>query len=204
MAEGVEGVRDPVAFYRTHAAEFDAERSRELCEKPWLDAFLAQVPKGGSVLDLGCGAGDPIKSYIAGQGFALTGLDSTPAFIELARERLPDCEWIEADMREFDLARRFDGIIAWHSFFHLTAQAQRDCIRCLAAHASANAVLMFTSGPEHGEAVNPLYGEPLYHASLSPDEYRELLAKQGFSVLRHVAEDPECGHATVWLAKRGT
>ncbi|MFY9658132.1 MAG: hypothetical protein WAK01_16395 [Methylocystis sp.] len=36
--------------------------------------------------------------------------------------------------------------------------------------------MMFTSGPAHGEAVGELYGEPLYHASLNPTEYRALLA----------------------------
>jgi hypothetical protein len=60
---------------------------------------------------------------------------------------------------------------------------------------------MFTSGPSHGEAIGTLEGEPLYHASLDPAEYRELLDTHGFDVVRHVAEDPECGGHTVWLAR---
>ena len=45
-------------------------------------------------------------------------------------------------------------------------------------------------------------GETLYHASLDPEEYRNLLADNGFAVLRHGVEDPECGGHTLWLAKR--
>ena len=36
-------------------------------------------------------------------------------------------------------------------------------------------------------------GEPLYHASLDPDEYHALLAADGFAVVAHVPEDPACG-----------
>jgi hypothetical protein len=60
---------------------------------------------------------------------------------------------------------------------------------------------MFTSGPGHGEAVGQYRGEPLYHASLSEQEYRSLLVADGFAVLDHVADDPDCGGHTVWLAQ---
>lgn len=46
-------------------------------------------------------------------------------------------------------------------------------------------------------------GDPLYHASLDPAEYRALLAQNGFAVEVHIADDPDCGGHTVWLARRG-
>ena len=60
---------------------------------------------------------------------------------------------------------------------------------------------MFTSGPAHGEAIGSFAGEPLYHASLDPSEYRSLLDRNGFDVVSQVAEDPACGGHTVWLAQ---
>ena len=60
---------------------------------------------------------------------------------------------------------------------------------------------MFTSGPSDGEAIGTFQGEPLYHASLSPDEYRALLDRHGFEVVAYEAEDPECGGHTIWLAR---
>ena len=70
------------------------------------------------------------------------------------------------------------------------------------AHAAPKAALMFTSGPQHGEAVGTFQGEPLYHGSLGPDEYRALLDAQGFDVVAYVPEDPTCGKHTIWLAQR--
>lgn len=64
------------------------------------------------------------------------------------------------------------------------------------------AALMFTSGPSHGEAIGTFEGEPLYHGSLDPEEYRSLLAENGFAVAAHAVEDQNCGGHTIWLARR--
>jgi hypothetical protein len=60
---------------------------------------------------------------------------------------------------------------------------------------------MFTSGTSFGEAMGTLEGEPLYHASLDAAEYRRLLDSNGFDVVDHVVEDPECGRHTVWVGR---
>lgn len=197
------GYRDPVEFYRDHAEQFDAVRSRTLFEKDWLDAFLALVPDGGTVLDAGCGAGEPIGRYIADAGYELVGLDMSEPLLALARQRLPDAVFYHADLRSFELDRKFDGIIAWDSFFHLAQDAQEEALHRFARHASDQAVLMFTSGTGRGEAINPMFGEPLFHASLSAADYKDKLEVLGFSVLKHVESDPNCGNRTIWLAQRG-
>jgi hypothetical protein len=103
-------------------------------------------------------------------------------------------------MRGLDLDRRFDGILAWDSFFHLGMDEQRALFPRFAMHSLPGAPLMFTSGPAEGEAIGSYRGEPLYHASLGPAEYEQLLAGNGYVVQAHVAEDPSCGQHTVWLA----
>jgi hypothetical protein len=71
-----------------------------------------------------------------------------------------------------------------------------------AEHAARSAALMFTSGREHGVAMGSFENEPLYHASLGPAEYRQLLAENGFEVVAQVFDDPGCGGHSVWLARR--
>src|SRR3974390_402653 len=47
-------------------------------------------------------------------------------------------------------------------------------------------------------------GDPLYHASLSPNEYTELLRGIGFEVIGHAVDDWETGGGrTVWLTRAG-
>lgn len=191
-----------IGLYERHAGAWDDARPRTLFERPWLDRFCALVAPGAPVLDLGCGAGDPIARYLADQGHPVTGVDTSPTLVGRAAERLPRHTWMVRDMRGLDLGSTFGGIVAWDSFFHLTASDQRSMFPVFRAHAAPGAALMFTSGPAEGEAIGSFQGEPLYHASLSPEAYRLLLAETGFDVVRHVPEDETCGGRTVWLAVR--
>jgi SAM-dependent methyltransferase len=192
-----------VGIYQRHAGAWDRLRGRGLFERGWLDKFSAHLPVGGAVLDLGCGGGEPIARHLTERGLWITGVDTSEPLLALARQRLPDHTWIAGDMRGLDLGRRYDGVVAWDSFFHLTADDQRRMFPVFARHLHAGGVLLFTSGPRHGEAIGQFEGEPLYHASLAPDEYRLLLATSGFRVVDHVADDPACGFHTVWLAQHG-
>jgi SAM-dependent methyltransferase len=191
-----------IGLYERHAGAFDAQRSRGPMERAWLDRFTALIPAGGMVLDLGCGMGEPMAAHLIGAGFAVTGVDSAPTLLGLCRARFPRQEWVLADMRGLDLGRRFAGILAWDSFFHLDHRDQRAMFAVFARHAAPGAMLMFTSGPSEGVALGCFEGEVLHHASLSPEEYRDLLEAHGFAVVDHRAEDPECGGHTVWLARR--
>jgi hypothetical protein len=94
---------------------------------------------------------------------------------------MPDQEWILGDMRSLALGRRFCGILAWDSFFHLRHKDQRTMFRIFAVHAAPAAILMFNAGFGHGEAVGSYWGDPLYHASLDASEYEALLADFGVS-----------------------
>ena len=71
-----------------------------------------------------------------------------------------------------------------------------------ARHLAPSAVLIFNSGPDYGEGVGEYRGDPLYHASLSPDEYAALLSGIDFEVIAHVVEDwKNGGGRTVWLSR---
>jgi SAM-dependent methyltransferase len=187
--------------YRKHAHAWDADRQKVWNDRIWHQRFADALAAGASVLELGCGSGWPVGRYLSERGLAVTGLDSSPEMIGLARERLPDRTWIVGDMREAALNRTFGGILAWDSFFHLDFDDQRRMFPIFAAHAGPGTMLMFNAGPEHGIAMGEYRGDPLFHASLDPAEYRDLLARNGFEIVRHIANDPEAGGRTVWLAR---
>jgi cyclopropane fatty-acyl-phospholipid synthase-like methyltransferase len=190
-------------FYQRHAHTWDRDRSRPttLMERPYLDAVTSHLRPSAAILDLGCGTGEPMASYLTECGFSVTGVDAAPAMIAICKKRYPKGVWIEADMRSLVLERRFDAIIAWDSFFHLSQDEQRAMFPVFQRHIAPNGILLFTSGPRADEHVGTMYGEELLHASLSPDEYRALLARSGFRVLHFAPEDPKCGGHTVWLAQ---
>jgi len=191
---------DILALYQRHADKWDADREKRFLPQAWLDRFRAAMAPG-PVLDLGCGTGEPLARYLIEQGHDVVGVDGAPAMVELCRQRFPDQRWIVGDMRALDLGECFGGILAWHSFFHLTPDDQHTMFGVFARHAAPGGALMFTSGPAAGERIGTHHGDPLYHASLAPTEYEGLLTANGFRVLSYVPEDSTCGGATVWLAR---
>ncbi len=189
-----------IGLYERHARAFDRDRGRMLQERAWLDRFLTFVPPDGTVLDVGCGMAEPLAAYLLANGRRVVGVDASPTLVGLARARFPQQEWIVADMRTLALGRRFDGVLAWDSLFHLHMDDQRGMFPRFAAHARRGAPVMFTSGPAEGESLGVYEDEPLYHASLDHAEYERLLRLHGFAVRAQRNDDVDCGGHTVWLA----
>jgi cyclopropane fatty-acyl-phospholipid synthase-like methyltransferase len=162
---------------------------------------LTLLPPGASLLDIGCGSAEPIGRYFIEQGCRVTGIDSSSALIDICKNRFPGHDWLVRDMRTLCLDRRFDGLLAWDSFFHLCLEDQPSMLPIFRRHAAPKAALLFTSGPSRGETIASFQGEPLYHGSLDEAEYQALLHAHGFEVVSHVVEDPTCGQHTIWLAQ---
>lgn len=195
---------DILTTYDRIAHDFQAARGRSLYEKPMLDRMLGATPRNVSprrVLDLGCGNGAPIATYLAERGVHVTGVDGAGAMVDLFRETLPRATAHHADMRTLDLGEQFDAVLAWNSFFHLTPDDQRAMFPIFAAHAAPKAALMFTSGPSAGEVWGQACGAQVYHASLAEEEYRSLLDVNAFKVIDYRPEDPACDGHTIWLAR---
>ena len=72
-------------FYRGHA---EAYAGREITSrKARLAAFLALLPPGGHILELGCGAGGDTAEMLA-QGFDVRATDGSPEMAAVASKRL--------------------------------------------------------------------------------------------------------------------
>ena len=191
------------AAYDRIAGWFDTTRTRALIERPYLEELVRTLAPGSSVLDLGCGTGEPILRFLAERGFAVTGVDASAAMIDIARPRFPGARLLVGDMRTVAFDHRFDAVLAWHSLFHLPHADQRAIFARFAQLLNPHGILMFTSGSAHGETWSENGGAMLYHASLDTGEYQALLARHGFDLLRHVPDDAACGGATVWSAQVG-
>lgn len=186
--------------YENIADWFDEHRSRELFEKPYLDMVITRLKPGAKILDLGCGMGEPIANYFIQMGFRVTGVDGSQKLIALAKSRFPTARFFIADMREINLAEKFDCILAWHSFFHLPPHDQHAMFKRFEEHIMPGGMLLFTTGPAAAEEWCDNGGEDLYHASLDPFEYKELLVAHHFELITHKINDLSCGGATVWMA----
>lgn len=80
---------------------------------------LERIPVGRdtAVLDVGCGAGRFCR-MAADRGAKVSGLDATPALLEIAQERIPDGDFQVGEMEELPWADgSFDVVTGFNSFF---------------------------------------------------------------------------------------
>lgn len=207
MEKALRAIHDSTLnVYEKNAEGWDKQRSRSLFEKTWLDRFIAELPPRPSVLDVGCGAGEPIASYFLKHKINVTGLDAAKSMIDICRSRFPGFDWIVMDMRALNLTTRFDGIVGWDSFFHLDPEEQRQTLRIFMDHLNPGGALLLTVGPEAGEVVGHVEGAEVYHSSLSFNEYQYLLSTGGFENVTFQPRDIHCGGHSILLASqfRGT
>lgn len=189
-------------IYDRNVTRFDSERAKTLIERKWLDRFCALPPAGGRILDVGCGTGDPLARYLIDRGCRVTGVDFSEAMLAVARARYPNARWFWADMRRLALDDIFDGIVGWHSFFHLTPDEQASTLTKLADHLAPGGALMLTVGPEAGEVTGYVGDDVVYHASLLRRDYERALAALGLRIVEFAVSDDDCGGATVLLARK--
>lgn len=190
------------SVYERNAGRFDRERPKGLHERNWLDRMVEGLSEGDAVLDVGCGAGDPIAGYLLSRRFAVTGIDASPSMIRMARSRLPSADWLVQDMRDIRLEAAFGAVIAWNSFFHLTKDEQRAVLPKLAALLLPGGRLMLTVGPNESEEVGRIGDDHVYHASLSFNEYKAILTANGLQVVDFVVEDRRCNMQTILVAEK--
>ena len=93
-----------------------------------ISPHLAKLPTGASILDGGCGLGDWVL-YLAKQGFNTIGIDISRKTVELLKERFPEANFLNGDIRNSGLdSDSFDAYFSWGVFEHFEAGPQ-DCIR---------------------------------------------------------------------------
>jgi SAM-dependent methyltransferase len=114
-----------------------------------VDFYRAEADRqGGCVLELGCGTGHKLIP-IASDGHPCMGLELSPDMLAEAQrkadERGVEVEWVQGDMREFDLGRTFDLVfIPANSLLHLhEAEDLVDCFRSVRRHLAPGARLIF-------------------------------------------------------------
>ena len=140
------------------------------------------LPRGGRVLDLGCGPGEPVTRVLTEAGLEVYAIDASPTLVQVFRDKLPGVPVRCADVLTSDFfGLTYDGIVAIGLMFLLDEVAQRQLLLKCVAHLRPGAQLLFTAPREAVEWTDVLTGQR--SRSLGEDRYHFLLLEAGMQRL---------------------
>jgi len=164
----VSRVKNP---FDAFARLYDWEHDRYLLD---VDVHLGFARRfGGPVLELACGTGR-LLGPLARAGFAVTGVDSSPAMLQRARDRMSrlgvEATLVEQRLEALDLPTQFRTIILGLDSFGLLIKRddQLGVLRAARAHATHDGrlILDVSNGNLRGSSEPP---EELLHDLTLPD-----------------------------------
>lgn len=83
------------------------------------ETWLKDIPKGGRIIDVGCGHGDPVIGKLLERGYRVTGIDPSPGMLRRAREQFPNVEFFNRAVTEIEQESVFDAACSLSSMLYL-------------------------------------------------------------------------------------
>lgn len=184
----------------------------------YVDLALEGLPPGARVLDLGCGTGLPVGRYLVEKGFRVTGVDQSEKMLEIARQQVPEAEFIHSDMIDVQLPTGFGAAIAWDSIFHLERKHHSGIFHKVAKSLEPGGRFLVSVGgsdpalsAEDPEAIgasgqegftSEMFGHTFFYSGYEPRVARGLLEAAGFEIEVWEIDDPSSrGHLAVIARK---
>jgi SAM-dependent methyltransferase len=139
------------AIYRDHKDYAgESERLAEL--------IRSRSPDAVRILDVGCGTGEHARLLAERHGFAVDGIDVEERFLEIARSKVPNGEFVRVRMEDFHLGRRYDAVVSLFGSigYVKTRKGLERSLSSMARHLKRDGVLVVEPWFEPG-ALQPGY-----------------------------------------------
>lgn len=170
------------------------------------DAFIKELPQGGSVLDVGCGSGVKSK-YFAERGCKVVGIDISDGLLDIARREVPAAEFRELSMTDLDLmTETFDGVFAQASLLHIPKKEAGEVVKEMAKRLVPGGLLYIAvkegrpDKPEESVERENDYGYEYerFFSYFTLAELEQYLRDAGLEVVSK-SRSPNPSGKTVWL-----
>jgi len=162
-------------------------------------------PEIGKLLDLGCGAGEPVARYFLNNNWQVTGVDFSERMIELAAKYAPKMVAIRGDIREVKFEpNQFDAVTATYSLFHIPSQLHAELLSEVFQWLKPKGKVLFTyatreyTGAEEYSGYKEFMGTELYYSHKKPTELYDDLQRIGFNLESHEYHTI-CNETFLWV-----
>jgi SAM-dependent methyltransferase len=106
------------------------------------DVIRREHPAAQSILDIACGTAEHAK--LLTPEFSVDGIDLEPEFIEIARGKVPAGTFSIADMRRFQLGKKYDVVQCLFSSIGYITRGEEvvQALECFAQHVAEGGIIL--------------------------------------------------------------
>jgi ubiquinone/menaquinone biosynthesis C-methylase UbiE len=150
----------------------------------WVERLVDLLAPSSNVVELGCGPGVPTAARIVASGHHVVGVDVSAGQLDIARRRVPQATFVQADMLEFDADEAsVDAVVALYSFIHVPRHHYPDLFERISRWLVPGGWLLgtFGTGDSPGWLEEDLlgFGAANWTNSYDPETTRELIRAAG-------------------------
>ncbi|MFH1368209.1 MAG: glycosyltransferase [Elusimicrobiota bacterium] len=110
--------KELISYFDGMAASRDRWRKRNRYYQKELEEFYSfNVPKGASVIEIGCGTGELLNKLEPSNG---AGIDFSPEMVKISQKKYPKLKFYVDDIEELKLSEKYDFVIMQDLIGHLS------------------------------------------------------------------------------------
>jgi len=156
-----------------------------------IDFFCTELPKRGSVLDIGSGTGLPFAKLFLEKGFNYLGIDISSQMIKIARKNVPLAKYKEMSMTDLDYDKKFDGVFSHYSMLLLNPEMFKDVARRIVKSLKANGFFYLSLNEPSVEnadldedVICEIMGETMYSRTYTEGDILDVFTPLGLKKLQ--------------------
>jgi len=152
-----------------------------------LPLLIEGLAPNSTLLDLGCGTGQPVAAFFADMGFRIVGVDQSPAMLALAKRRLPAHQWLLGTLEDFPRIKNVEAVVAWDSLFHVPRDRHAGILERVRETLPVGGRFALTvGGSEHPAFTDVMFGHTFFYDSFPPAQVVSLLENAGFRIVHEI------------------
>jgi SAM-dependent methyltransferase len=173
----------------------------------WTQDLMRLLPKGGRVVDLGCGAGVPSTRAFAEHGFAVTGIDISNEQLSRARANVPGARFVHADLTQLELApQSVDAVTSYYALNHVPRELLGALLVSIASWLVRGGFLLAALGAgRNADWTGEWLGTEMFFSSWDADTNRRLVRDAPLELIREevvTLQEPEGAARFHWVLAR--
>ncbi len=168
--------------YNKMASQYAGSRSKLRSDK-YVRKLINKLRKGSTILDVGCGSGDPIGVQLAGAGHVVLGIDISEEMVRLAQKNCPAGQYMVGDVRSLAKEEyQVDAVVCFYTMFHIPRDEHERVIKVLASFLPRGGYLLLSMGDREWEGEHMLYGARMWSSQWGVTKNRKIVEQAGMTV----------------------